>query len=724
VVAQQLDDHKTADIDAVPILSKRMSLQTSNATLTTPLPGISGIVALRPKTTKTVRFNEDVRQFIATKLTCEEDSDADRYEHSSYDSDSDDGYFMIKRTNSRRGLPPVSREKIFDLSSTSERQSISNPNIKTISILPNTTLKWRDDLPEPFETAATSKFSHVYDFRVNTSDVWKTTAGNSALFGRKYEPGEVLEAKTDTIERLDIPEDLTFKAHDQSVTAIPAILSSSFSRDTPSKSVLVPQATFSKMENQTEALPSVNYHESLENHPTVSSKPILLMSTKGEPSAFRKPDHAQDALNKWETKHIPGIAIDSLPSTSILRAETAPSDFSDALAWASIAKGPGIGTASETRTLSSNKGEVGLENAAAAIGGWVRRLAIKAPGTPKGGGSIEAPGLVELLDEAGSSPRYENGENIDLPKIMTNSEDEDSKAEKDFAKPKWTESLLDLRRTLFEQETIDLEDVFGQLGPLNMEEVFSKSKDRFHKFRERTSSRSDVEIETPLPPQPASNADGNEDTDTDCHQQVFQNSSEVTMTNNLIDDMPGSMDGEESTTESYSSESETGSNNSAYLDLCKAERGGHSLPKIIEPVLDPMRQALVDRIMEEFWVLFDQEWDTGFVQEAASVSPPSSSGSSSGSTASANSMTLPPIQRKRQREEEDPPEERNGRNPRQPRSSVGPSTGCDDSTRFACPFRKHDSRKYSVYSHRVCALSHWETIARVKYAINYSDSDT
>jgi hypothetical protein len=56
VEAQQLDDHKTANIDAVPILSKRMSLQTSNSTLTTPFPGLSGIVALHPKAEKTVRF--------------------------------------------------------------------------------------------------------------------------------------------------------------------------------------------------------------------------------------------------------------------------------------------------------------------------------------------------------------------------------------------------------------------------------------------------------------------------------------------------------------------------------------------------------------------------------------------------------------------------------------------------------------------------------------------
>lgn len=51
----------------------------------------------------------------------------------------------------------------------------------------------------------------------------------------------------------------------------------------------------------------------------------------------------------------------------------------------------------------------------------------------------------------------------------------------------WTNSP-DLRKQLAKQETIDPAEVFGQPGPLNMEEVFSKSKDRFHKFRARTSS--------------------------------------------------------------------------------------------------------------------------------------------------------------------------------------------------------------------------------------------
>ncbi|KAH8597114.1 hypothetical protein B0O99DRAFT_508595 [Bisporella sp. PMI_857] len=88
---------------------------------------------------------------------------------------------------------------------------------------------------------------------------------------------------------------------------------------------------------------------------------------------------------------------------------------------------------------------------------------------------------------AKSSPRYQNGENIELPEINTDSEDEDDDDEPQFPTQAWTNSP-DLRKQLARQEEIDPSLVFGQPGPLNMEEVFSKSKDRFHKFRQRTSS--------------------------------------------------------------------------------------------------------------------------------------------------------------------------------------------------------------------------------------------
>ncbi|TQS35695.1 hypothetical protein Golomagni_03877 [Golovinomyces magnicellulatus] len=85
-----------------------------------------------------------------------------------------------------------------------------------------------------------------------------------------------------------------------------------------------------------------------------------------------------------------------------------------------------------------------------------------------------------------SSPRYQNGENIDLPEINTDSENEDS--EEDVGvRPGWTDTP-EIHRQLAYQESLDPAEVFGQPGPLNMEEVFSKCKDRFPKFRARTSS--------------------------------------------------------------------------------------------------------------------------------------------------------------------------------------------------------------------------------------------
>jgi hypothetical protein len=119
----------------------------------------------------------------------------------------------------------------------------------------------------------------------------------------------------------------------------------------------------------------------------------------------RKPGPAQDGLNSWAKKHIPGLAIDSLPSTAILGGDSAHFGFGDELG--SIAEGGFTGGAGGTGALTPSGGGnngLGLENAAAAIEGWVRRLAIKTPGTPKMGGSrsVEQTDLIELLDGAGS----------------------------------------------------------------------------------------------------------------------------------------------------------------------------------------------------------------------------------------------------------------------------------------------------------------------------------
>ncbi|KAK4218682.1 inner centromere protein-related protein pic1 [Rhypophila decipiens] len=86
---------------------------------------------------------------------------------------------------------------------------------------------------------------------------------------------------------------------------------------------------------------------------------------------------------------------------------------------------------------------------------------------------------------ARSSPRYQNGDAIELPDIDTDDEDEDE--DQDLPMAPWANSPA-LRTALMMQEDIDPMQIFGPPAPLNMEEVFNKDKSRWHKFRARTSS--------------------------------------------------------------------------------------------------------------------------------------------------------------------------------------------------------------------------------------------
>lgn len=97
-------------------------------------------------------------------------------------------------------------------------------------------------------------------------------------------------------------------------------------------------------------------------------------------------------------------------------------------------------------------------------------------------------GKSSIKPPAKSSPRYQNGESIDLPEIPTDSEDEDSddEAANNFPVPSWADSPA-LRQGLMVQEGMDPVSVFGLPGEIKLEEVFS-NKERHPRFRARTSS--------------------------------------------------------------------------------------------------------------------------------------------------------------------------------------------------------------------------------------------
>jgi hypothetical protein len=180
--------------------------------------------------------------------------------------------------------------------------------------------------------------------------------------------------------------------------------------------------------------------------------------------------------------------------------------------------------------------------------------------------------------------------------------------------------------------------------------------------------------------------------------------------NDNITDVTASED--EISTGYYSSESDESrnSNNTCRKFSNMPEKDPENYGTLIAPVIDPMRQALMSRIMEEFWVIFNQDWDPGSKECAgASSSPSSMPGNAAGP---AFRSPLPFNQRKRQRQDEPPDGDNRGNNG--PPESTGPCNTPMDSTRLACPFRKHDTLRYSIHTHRMCALSYWKTIARVK----------
>ncbi|KAF2449595.1 hypothetical protein P171DRAFT_427775 [Karstenula rhodostoma CBS 690.94] len=110
------------------------------------------------------------------------------------------------------------------------------------------------------------------------------------------------------------------------------------------------------------------------------------------------------------------------------------------------------------------------------------------PITPAHPNSQFAKGKIPFAEPAHSAktpqPQYQNGEDIKLPDIMTDSEDEDS--DNEFEQPSWV-NTPNLRELLTQQQLVDPEQVFGPIAPLNMEQVFP-NKERHKRFRERTSS--------------------------------------------------------------------------------------------------------------------------------------------------------------------------------------------------------------------------------------------
>ncbi|KAK3682766.1 hypothetical protein B0T22DRAFT_294228 [Podospora appendiculata] len=125
-------------------------------------------------------------------------------------------------------------------------------------------------------------------------------------------------------------------------------------------------------------------------------------------------------------------------------------------------------------------------------------------------------------------------------------------------------------------------------------------------------------------------------------------------------------------------------------------------------------RTMVDRVMSRFWTLLEQD---SFMTDA---SEPQSSESSCSpqqpqlSQARGRGNKARGAVPKRRRDDDDVWDNDDNGEPSTPPHAPTKKPGRQTSPKFACPFRKHDPVKFSIHSHKICALTPWPSIARLK----------
>lgn len=139
---------------------------------------------------------------------------------------------------------------------------------------------------------------------------------------------------------------------------------------------------------------------------------------------------------------------------------------------------------------------------------------------------------------------------------------------------------------------------------------------------------------------------------------------------------------------------------------------------LLDHVMTSMKQALVDSIMDDFWLIFNQEWSANIRRCSGSPSTSSSGSVMRGANEQTEGSSTNRQKRQREDDYDDDGSTREGRDEDPARINSCQPEIQNDKKKFACPFRKCNSRKYnqSTYRWRTCALASFDTIARLKYA--------
>jgi len=140
---------------------------------------------------------------------------------------------------------------------------------------------------------------------------------------------------------------------------------------------------------------------------------------------------------------------------------------------------------------------------------------------------------------------------------------------------------------------------------------------------------------------------------------------------------------------------------------------------LMDQVLTPLKQAMVERVMKEFWVIFNQEWSVSVRKCAAAPtstsSPASSSSAKPTSTETGQRASTNKEKRPRQGDENHNSDEEDEEDSKRPKKSSLCPPERKGIAKFACPYRKYNPQRYCIRNWRVCALTGLDNVARVKF---------
>ncbi|CAK7223203.1 protein phosphatase regulator [Sporothrix curviconia] len=184
-------ERATTDYVTFPFSSRQYSTGPPSML---PSTSSSGIVSPSSER-RHIHFNEQVEQCIAVDVKGDDEDDSIMTVHYNYDSDSDDGAIMMKRTASK---PRMQRR----------RSSHAHPNeSKTIAMLPSTTLKYREDTLELPGTGSTgSAMKHSYRSPVLSPSSSQETLRPSKTSGKFFHEDDDDDEEQDEDEDDEISE--------------------------------------------------------------------------------------------------------------------------------------------------------------------------------------------------------------------------------------------------------------------------------------------------------------------------------------------------------------------------------------------------------------------------------------------------------------------------------------------------------------------------------------